>query len=280
MSDTAVLDRPAIARPTTEDTKPAIYISAIRVEEMFVDHVYQRDLDTARARRIAREWDPRLVGVLEVSDRGPRHPLGRYAIISGQHRWAAAGLRDPNMALVANVHTGLSITQEALLFHEIDAKTRRLNTWDRWKARRASGEPLVLDIETVVAEAGLTIDTAPKDGNIRCTSTLERIHRMGGTLLLGNVLRFIADVWGRRLDAVDGPLVLGLALILHSYDNDLDHARLGDVLIDFAPRQIKARAQTLRETENGSAGKLTALVMLAAYNNGRSRKLDRAKLAR
>ncbi|MEU2043622.1 DUF6551 family protein [Nocardia niwae] len=276
MPDTAVLDR----RPDVDEA-PAIYITAISVDQMFVDHTYQRDLDMPRARRMSREWDPRLVGVIEVSDRGPRSAQGRYAIVNGQHRWAAAGLRDPNMVMVANVHTGLSVTQEALLFREIDTQTRRLTTWDRWHARRAAGEPVVLDIEEAVAAAGLTISMAPKDGNIRCTSTLERIHRLGGTLLLGNTLRFITDIWGRRLDAVDAPLVLGLAEMLHTYDDELDHRRLGDVLIDYAPRQIKARAQAMRETETGkSNGTLAALVMLAAYNNHRSPKLDRPKLSR
>lgn len=278
MPDTAVLNRRPDLTPIPDGDPPATYITAIPVSEMFCDYSYQRDLDRTRARRMAREWDLRLVGVVEVSDRGPNCRDGRYALINGQHRWAAAGLRDPNMVLVANVHTGLSVTREALLFNEIDSTTRRLTTWDRWRSRRAAGELVVLDIEATVSDSGLTIAEASQDGNIRCTATLERVHRLGGTLLLGNTLRFITNVWGPRLDAVDAPLVLGLAYILHSYDDTLDHRRLGDVLIDYAPRQIKARAQALRETEQGQAGKLAALVMIAAYNHSRGPKLDRARL--
>jgi hypothetical protein len=278
-TNVAVLDRAALDEATLDgSTEPTTYITAIRVDEMFCDYSYQRDLDRSRAKRMAREWNPRLVGVVDVSDRGPRCPAGRYALINGQHRWAAAGLRDPDMVLVANVHTGLSVTREALLFHEIDAKTRRLTTWDRWRSRRAAGEPIVLDIENTVADYGLVVAEGAKDGNIRCTATLERVFRMGGVLLLGNTLQFVTSVWGWRLDAVDAPLVLGLAHILHCYDEDLDHARLGEVLIGYAPRQIKARASALRETEQGQAGRLAALVMIAAYNNSRGPKLDRARL--
>ena len=80
---------------TTVDVTPAAvavrgtYIDAVAVDELFVDHSYQRPLDTARARQLARTWDRRLAGVVEVSDRGAGQ-APRYAIIDGQHRWAAA----------------------------------------------------------------------------------------------------------------------------------------------------------------------------------------------
>src|SRR5690606_29717011 len=133
-----------------------------------------------RVKRIAAAWDRRPVGVIDVSDRGPGHRDGRYAVINGQHRWAAAGLRDPHAVMVANVHTGLTPADEAHLFHEIDVKTRRLTTWDRWKSRRAAADPIVTAIEEAAAEAGFTVDQAPADGNLRCVSTCEKVHRMGG----------------------------------------------------------------------------------------------------
>lgn len=50
------------------------YVTAVPVSACFVDHSYQRDVDLPRARRIAEEWNPRLVGVLDVSDRGEDYP--------------------------------------------------------------------------------------------------------------------------------------------------------------------------------------------------------------
>ncbi|MGW4774204.1 DUF6551 family protein [Nocardia sp. NPDC004278] len=281
---TAVLDRQAAAvvveLPAADREDRTVYIAAIPITEMFVDHTYQRDLDVARAKRMAKSWDPRLVGVVDVADRGPHNPEGRYALINGQHRWAAAGLRDPYLVLVANVHTGLSVTQEAILFHEIDSKTKNLSTWDRWRSRRAAGEIAVLDVESTVADAGFVIAMAPKDGNIRCVHTLERVHRLGGVQLLADTLQIIVDVWGRRLESVDAPIVFGLALILHTYGAKVDHSRLYDVLIEMVPRQVKARAQALRETEKGEIGTLAARYMLTTYNNCFSPKLDRSHLAR
>ena len=60
-------------------TQPDVYIAALGVGEIFADPTYQRTLDVARARRYAAEWDRRLAGILEVSDRGrERRPALRH----------------------------------------------------------------------------------------------------------------------------------------------------------------------------------------------------------
>jgi hypothetical protein len=74
-------DRAATAIPAGTAT----YIDAILAELLFADPSYQRDLDPKRVTKMVSEFDQRLVGVLEVSARGN----GRFAILDGQHRWAA-----------------------------------------------------------------------------------------------------------------------------------------------------------------------------------------------
>lgn len=181
---------------TSENNSPdATYIDAIAVVELFVDHGYQRDLDLPRTRRLAETWDRRLVGVLEVSDRGPDHSP-RYAVVDGQHRYEAAKLRDSAAVLVANVHSGLTTRDESRLFYEIDATRTRLSGWDRWNARRGAGDPLVLAVESIVEDAGLQVDPAPRNGNIRCVAACEKIVKLGGEKLLRESIDLIREVWG------------------------------------------------------------------------------------
>jgi phage FluMu gp28-like protein len=66
-----------------------VYIAAVTVDEIFADPTYQRLCDVTRVRKMAHTWDRRLAGILEVSDRGD-DASPRYAVIDGQHRWAAA----------------------------------------------------------------------------------------------------------------------------------------------------------------------------------------------
>jgi hypothetical protein len=260
----------------TDLSTPDIFIDALTIGDLFVDHSYQRALDLPRARRLAEDWERPLVGVIEVSDRGIDHQR-RYAVIDGQHRYEAAKLRDPNGMLVANVHTGLSTEDEARLFYEIDAKRTRLTGWDRWNARRGAGDPLVLAVESTVEEDGLRIDPAPTNGNIRCVAACEKIVKLGGQKLLREAIDLIKEVWGIQIEAFDAPLLHGTAYVLYHFGSDLNVERLGDAMVDVSPRQFKATAVALRGVERGTMPKLAALVILNAYNRTKGPKLQAPK---
>lgn len=260
----------------TDLSTPDIFIDALAIADLFVDHSYQRELDLPRARRLAEDWQRRLVGVIEASDRGVDHQP-RYAVVDGQHRYAAAKLRDPNGVLVANVHTGLCTQDEARLLYEIDAKRTRLTGWDRWNARRGAGDPLVLAVESTVEQAGLRIDPAPTNGNIRCVAACEKIIKLGGQKLLGEAIDLIKEVWGIQIEAFDAPLLHGTAYVLYHFGSDLNVERLGDAMVDVSPRQFKATAVALRAIERGTMPKLAALVILNAYNRTKGPKLQAPK---
>lgn len=248
------------------------YIDALPVQDMFADTSYQRELDLPRARRMAETWERPLIGVIEVSDRGPDH-TPRYAVIDGQHRYAAAKLRDPAAVLVANVHVGLNPRDEAHLFYDFDRKRTRLTTWDRWNARRGAGDPTVLVIDDIAASLGLQVENTPTNSNIRCVSTCEKIVQLGGAKLLRETLELVVEVWGVEAEAFDAPLLHGTAYVLFHFGSELDTQRLADAMIDCSPRQFKAKAIALREFERGTMPKLAALVVVSAYNRTKGPKL-------
>jgi hypothetical protein len=245
-------------------TAPQMYWAAVQASAMFADHTYQRALDSPRASALARGWDVRKVGVLDVSDRGADAPV-RYAVINGQHRVAAAMIRDPHTSLVARVHLGLTLAQEARLFHEIDTGTRNLTAWDRWKARRVAEDATVLAVTEVVTAAGLRITDTPGDGTIRCPGTLEKIYLTGGKPLLANTLALLIEIWDGCPESVDAHLVRGTATLLRSYDDRIDHSMLGEAL---------------REHESGSLTYMIAKTLVLAYNRERGASLPLAQLGK
>ncbi|MCV7424376.1 hypothetical protein H7K45_27905 [Mycobacterium yunnanensis] len=249
-----------------------VYIAAIRVDEMFADLSYQRDVDTpeerARIRKMHAQWSPRLLGVLEVSDRGEESTGPRYAIVDGHHRWSAACMFDNPPALVANVHTGLTVADEAALFDKLNRERKSTNTWDHWRARRAAADPFVASVEATAARVGLTVAQQAKDGNVRCIGALEKVAKSGpGLPLLKDTLQVLHDTWGKQFDAYDAPLVSGMAMLLNAFDDDrVQWDRLVDGLIDLPPRRVKYVAQMKRDTTSGSLAKLVGLTMLERYN--------------
>lgn len=263
---------------TTTDT----YIDVIPVTDMFADPTYQRELDTRRAERMARDWNRRLVGVLEVSDRGET-AIPRYAIINGQHRWAAARTVDAAMQLAATVHTGLTPQGEAKLFFDIDAKTKQLTNWDRWYARRAAGDPIVTDIEKIVDSCGLSVSHHPGTKNIQCCSALERIWTRHGPDYLADTIVLTLDVWPGDDQAKKAVVLEGISLILDRYAlAPLDSGRLADAMSDLTPRQLHARARDLQDSgTKGNFPQLIARVLVTAYNRRPGKgKLNPADLRR
>ena len=249
------------------------YIAALRAGDLFADPAYQRDLDSARVERMRGELDRTLLGVVEVSERAD----GRYAIIDGQHRWAviqAAGGSDAH--LVCQVHTGLGIEDEARLFYEIDTRRKTLSWWDRWRARRGAGDPLVLGIDEVLRRRQLQVNPAPADGNVRATKALETIvNDLGDLCMLDQVVGVLSSAFGRSFDAFDGGIMQGVALVLDQYTADeLDSERLVRQLRDIPPRQLRAKALALREAHRGTVPRLCAAVLVERYNAGRGRNVE------
>lgn len=246
------------------------HLQAIPVADMFVDDSYQRELDNNRARMMAQTWDPRLVGVLDVADRGPdHHPASpRYAIINGQHRRAAAMHVDPEMSLVCVVHTGLDLEAEAQLFWDIDRRTKKLSTWDRWNARRTAGDPDVLKVIAIAAQAGRRVENRADDPKVlQCPAALEWVlsHFDADTLLW--TLQLLADVWPIEPEAGTAIVVKGTAIALAEQGETFDSGLFADVLSETSPFQIKGKAAELKARGwSGSLPKLYAAAALTVYN--------------
>lgn len=252
---------------TTAAIARGAYIDALAVDALFVDESYQRPADLGRARQLAARWDRRLAGVIEVSDRG-EGAAPRYAVIDGQHRWQAARLCDPTPLLVASIHEGLSVADEARLFDRLNRERRRPSTWDHWRARKTGGDAAVVAIEATVGQFGLRIDPAPKDGHVRCTATLEKLVALGGVELLESTLKVITDVWDNRMDAFDAPLVHAVGLIQHYLADRIDPHRLTDTLMGVLPLKLKTQAAAL-ETLTGTTGVRLAITIMIFYNKNR-----------
>ncbi len=243
------------------------YFHAVAVDDLFVDPSYQRAADMCRARKVAGTWDHKLVGVIEVSDRGAgQHP--RYAVVDGQHRWRAALLTEVPV-LVAKVHEGLSISDEAALFDRLNRQRVRTGTWDHWRARRSAGDETVVAIERVVNASGLRVENAPREGCVRCTATLEKLAALGGPELVEATLKVILDVWDIRIDAYDAPIVHGIGLILHHLGSQIDMEKLTDTLIEQMPASLKSQASTALIL-SGTRPVRVAQMIMHLYNRNRN----------
>lgn len=251
----------------------ACYVTALMAGELFADPAYQRDIDVRRVERMAVEFDRRLLGVLEVSDRGG----GRYAVLDGQHRHALVlRVLDETAVLVCQVYEGLTPADEARMFHEVNARRKQLSFWDKWKSRRASGDETVEAIEAMLARHELRVQPAAEDGCIAATSALEAIVGLddGHVGLLEETITLLRLAYGSSRSAFEGAAMQGLALVLRTYGAELVYSRLTEQLSSLPVRQLRARAVALREVQRGTLPRLIAAVIVEQYNRGRGPNLE------
>ncbi|WP_181312490.1 DUF6551 family protein [Nocardioides campestrisoli] len=265
---------------TVPDHAPAVekrdpYVTALPVADLFPDATYQRELDENRVQRMVTNFDPALLGIVEVSQRAD----GRYAILDGQHRWGA--VRDhafdtsdsPHIA--CRVHTGLSVPEEADLYHRLNTTRKQLTGWDRWLARRGAGDQAVIDIEEVASRHGYTVGMTTAPAVLRATRACENVVGLGGLGLLDDTLGVLRAAFGADQAGVDAAILHGTAWVLHAYTRDeLDVPRLIAALTGIVPRQLTARAAAVREVHKGTLDRLTAHVIVERYNAEKGRNLE------
>lgn len=263
------------ASSSADDTPAEPYVTALAIDTLFADHTYQRELDDHRVVKMAATYRLALVGILEVSDRGD----GRYAILDGQHRWAM--VRDLSFHradtphLPCRVHTGLTIEQESKLYHDLNTTRKQLTGWDRWLARRGAGDPVVRDIEALLAKHDLIVALCGGGNVFRATRTAEKIVELNGIPLLDEVVGIVRAAWPDDQNGMDGHILHGLAHVLNAYSREeLDIERLITTLAGIMPRQLAARAAAVRELHKGTMDRLAAHVIVERYNTTKGLRLE------
>jgi hypothetical protein len=271
--------RPAAPKPTHSQETPvsappmldvidpstgSTYVTALRARDLFVDDTYQRPLDQARVNRMAKAWDPRQLGVLDVSDRGP-DAVERYAIVNGQHRCAAAlkaAAYSADVWVPCTVHEGLDPAGEAQLMYELDRGTKALTSWDKWRARSAAGDPVVVGVETVARAHGMKVHP----GSFGAVGAAEKLWRAGGEELLDAAVAVLVAAWGTTSEAVSAPLLTGAGTVLRANGAAVHIPRLVQALQKTTPGQMRAQANALRQVDGGSLHAIVARSIVSHYN--------------
>ena len=99
---------------------------------------YQRELNVKRVRKIAARFDPRLVNPPKVSYRN-----GHYYVFDGQHTIAVLKLLNGGKDLMIRciVYTGMTESEEALLFAQQAGESAKLTPGDKMRAMIYGGDP-------------------------------------------------------------------------------------------------------------------------------------------
>lgn len=200
----------------------------IPINLLFVDDMYQRDLNEKRAQELNRDWEDDVVMPLLVN----RRSNGTYSVIDGQHRLQRYKMSATEY-VCCKVLNGKTVEEEARLF-QITNKNRNAPTpEDLFKASLAAKDKLYLDIEQIVYKHGYDFrfisptPNAPKNrtksNQISAVGTLRRIaydrNKTNGMDVLDETLGLIRVLWGNDKDALRGSMLSGIARFAMGIDN-------------------------------------------------------------
>lgn len=194
--------------------KPKTKVTMLSVAALQVDDRYQREINEKRVRKLAKEFDWTLFGILEVSKRNGH---GQHIVFDGQHRLTAARELDIDQ-VPCLIHEGLTPEEEADLFAQLQMKRKNLTQIERFRAQVFAGNPESVAIQSILDSVDVKLDSRRHSGDtVSAIMTLENIFRSRGGGHLKRVLSESLLIWQGKNGSMQGSFIDGFSRFLYGY---------------------------------------------------------------
>lgn len=238
-------------------------ITNLTIDKLLVDYSYQRDLDSKRANKIAKDFMPELLGSILVSKRND----GSFYIIDGNHRVNAAKIVGEKM-IPATIIRGLSVEEEAELFHKSNVGQKKTTYNENLKASITAGNDTAVNYKRVLDESGIKYSFGNSGKNFELVAHrtgIETIKAYGEKIFIESV-----QIISSANQRMDSRLIKGLALFL-TYPG-IDRKRIERIIMINPFDEFLRTMSHYDYRANGGASKLRGTGMAKGlaelYNKG------------
>jgi hypothetical protein len=249
-------------------------IEVVRIDDLNVDHAYQRDLDAGLVQRIAATWDIVASGPIVVARRAD----GSLWIVNGQHRAAAAKVAG-EQEILAQVKSVAHMSPDQARVYEAELRlkgnTRRTDkSQERFRAQVAAKHPDSLAIVEIASKFETRINPWPdaKHG-INSVSAVERLYRKNNGVLLTRVFEFIRDAFGEvggRYASVAS--LNAIAWLLEHHDQEMNRSRMVERLGIEGIEAVDRKARAAKGAMGGAIWTNYYRAMIEVYNTNLPQK--------
>ena len=238
----------------------------VKIADLKIDHLYQRDLIAAVVEKIARDYDIVTAGTIVVSERDS----GELFIVDGQHRTAGA-LRAGETEILAQVLTGMSAEDEARL--RLQGNFKRTDTiYENFRARLFANDEVALGMRKIAELEETQFNMAPNESahGINAIASAEAIYRSDGT---GQKLREVLNALRQAFGALDSRKassanMKGIAWFLDRHDAEIDRERFFDRLRLQGTAALHRMAVNHKAAMGGAMWLNVYRAMVEVYNHG------------
>lgn len=237
----------------------------IKPSDVKSDPSYQRELDEKRSQDLATTYNGDFAGVPVVSRRND----GQLFVLDGQHRISAnvsAGMG--SVAVLMQVHDGLSIKQEADMFHHLNKNRRAVGAHDDFKARVKAEHADALAVVAILKSHGLKITHQMQKNGVRAIQAVESVYRRGN---LSETMHILAAWSAGDPSAFDGPLVKGVSSFLAMYGARVDVGNFSAKLRSHGPSRVTTKMRATIKDYDCRPSFAACNVFRGIYNAGRGK---------
>lgn len=220
---TRTAQKPAPVAETEERVERRAQRGWVRLGDVDVNPLVQREFVPSKAERIALEFDPEHFGTPVVNRRG-----SRVWLIDGQHRaaalkiWLGEGWEDQQFE--AEIYDGLTEAQEAEAFLRRN-DSMSVNAYNKFRIAVVAGREDETMVAGIVLRAGLTItQDREAEGRVVAVGTLLNVYRRAGGEVLSRTLAIIRDAYGAA--GLSATTIAGMAMVVHRYGENLDDTEM------------------------------------------------------
>lgn len=244
---------------------PEYEYKQVNTRDIFVDSLYQRELNNTKVNKIVREWNPYLVNAIKVSYRD-----GKLWVFDGQHTIAAIkakrGGRD--CMVDCKVFYGLTRLDEMELFIAQNGAASAVKTREKFRALYNNGDPDIIDMVRSCEMVGIRVDfTAGKANNkIIAVASLFKTYKLLNYDEFTDMLMIIKEAWQGAAESFSAEILSGMTKFYIAYRGDFNRKRLVSRLAKQSPVAIIRDGKV---TASGGTSRY-ARVILGIYNQNAS----------
>ncbi|GHU73220.1 hypothetical protein FACS1894184_21130 [Clostridia bacterium] len=167
---------------------------------------YQRPTCDRHVEKIARNFDPIKAGIIIVSER-----MGKLFLIDGGNRVAA--MRKLSISVCpAMILLGLTAEEEADYFRKQGENTRRLSSYDKFRAGLVARDPVCIEIDVIIKKHAFSMSGSAKNADrLTAVHTVMQIYRRYGGPILDKTLMLIRETWGGHEFVTRSECLMGIA---------------------------------------------------------------------
>jgi|GEM_PF-6765804 len=245
----------------------------IPINQLFIDHNYQRQVSPSFVKKIITKFDESLIGTLRVVTRKNK----QFSVVDGQHRLSVLKAMGYDL-IPCLVHPEMEMQDEIKMFLELNQRVHKLTSLEDFWASVGVGDKDSLAIKEVIERNGLKISKKSSDRecskhSISAIGIVKQIVRNYKLDILDKTLNFITEVWPANGEALTGQLMEGIAIFMkrHSSNPTYSAKNAQKKLMGLTLALVIAKSRNQAKVYDTRTCYVIADLLCEAYNKGLSK---------